>query len=233
MKHRRTSLPLALEHRLNTHALAASAAGVGLLALAQPAEAKIVFTPVHQKLPINQDFYIDLNHDGTNDFSFRAGHGGQGHDTFVVSTYANLFAFPPQGNGVVGKTYGSALSRGASIGPNSPLVNRQSVGMGGYATLDGQGGYWGPWANGGQGVQHRYLGLEFLISGKVHFGWARFNVRVFYDNRARVDAVLTGYAYETVPNKPIIAGKTKGPDDRQGSLGRRRGGDSELERMRM
>jgi hypothetical protein len=25
-------------------------------------------------------------------------------------------------------------------------------------------------------------------------------------------ARLTGYAYETVPNKPIIAGKTKGPD---------------------
>ena len=24
--------------------------------------------------------------------------------------------------------------------------------------------------------------------------------------------MLTGYAYETVPNKPIIAGKTKGPD---------------------
>ena len=25
--------------------------------------------------------------------------------------------------------------------------------------------------------------------------------------------VLTGYAYETVPNKPIVTGKTKGPED--------------------
>ena len=25
-------------------------------------------------------------------------------------------------------------------------------------------------------------------------------------------AFLTGYAYETVPNKAIVAGKTKGPD---------------------
>jgi hypothetical protein len=25
-------------------------------------------------------------------------------------------------------------------------------------------------------------------------------------------ATLTGYAYETIPNKPIITGKTKGPD---------------------
>ena len=34
---------------------------------------------------------------------------------------------------------------------------------------------------------------------------------------------LTGYAYETVPNKPIIAGKTKGPDvitAQPGGLGR-------------
>jgi hypothetical protein len=33
---------------------------------------------------------------------------------------------------------------------------------------------------------------------------------------------LTGYAYETIPNKPIIAGKTKGPDVftvQPGSLG--------------
>jgi hypothetical protein len=28
-----------------------------------------------------------------------------------------------------------------------------------------------------------------------------------------VDATLTGYAYETIPNRAIIAGKTKGPDD--------------------
>jgi hypothetical protein len=27
-----------------------------------------------------------------------------------------------------------------------------------------------------------------------------------------IEATLTGYAYETIPNKPIIAGKTKGPD---------------------
>jgi hypothetical protein len=27
-----------------------------------------------------------------------------------------------------------------------------------------------------------------------------------------VSGTLTGYAYETIPNKPIIAGKTKGQD---------------------
>jgi hypothetical protein len=31
-------------------------------------------------------------------------------------------------------------------------------------------------------------------------------------NKTVVTSTLTGYAYETIANKPIIAGKTKGPD---------------------
>jgi hypothetical protein len=34
-----------------------------------------------------------------------------------------------------------------------------------------------------------------------------------HDEGHAITAVLTGYAYETIPNKPIITGKTKGPDD--------------------
>jgi hypothetical protein len=30
---------------------------------------------------------------------------------------------------------------------------------------------------------------------------------------AFIKATLTGYAYESIPNKPIIAGRTKGPDE--------------------
>jgi hypothetical protein len=30
--------------------------------------------------------------------------------------------------------------------------------------------------------------------------------------RGQIAATLTGYAYETIPNKPIITGETKGPD---------------------
>lgn len=39
-----------LHHRLNSYALAASAAGVGVLAVAQPADAKIVYTPTPQRV---------------------------------------------------------------------------------------------------------------------------------------------------------------------------------------
>jgi len=73
--------------------------------------------------------------------------------------------------------------------------------------MDQGGSYYcqGKWNN----VQKRYLGLKFTIHGQTHFGWARLNTTC---NLYKVDAVLTGYAYETVGNKPIITGKTKGPD---------------------
>ena len=42
-------LSQSLNQRVHAYALAASAAGVGVLALAQPAEAKIVYTPAHSE----------------------------------------------------------------------------------------------------------------------------------------------------------------------------------------
>jgi hypothetical protein len=53
--------------------------------------------------------------------------------------------------------------------------------------------------------------LKFTIKGKTHFGWARLNLT--FTSKHLIDAVLTGYAYETIPGKAIVAGQTKGPDD--------------------
>lgn len=64
----------------------------------------------------------------------------------------------------------------------------------------------GPWKN----VKNRYLGLKFSIQGQIHFGWARMTISIINHN---VSGILNGYAYETVPNKPIISGRTKGPDE--------------------
>ena len=65
-------------------------------------------------------------------------------------------------------------------------------------------GYW-------VGKQNRYLGLRFIINGKVHYGWARLSVQTEAGKPIKV--TLAGYAYETVAKKAIRAGKTKGPDD--------------------
>jgi len=51
--------------------------------------------------------------------------------------------------------------------------------------------------------------LKFTVKGKVHYGWARLTVKVL--GGARIKTTVTGYAYKTIANKPIKAGKTKGP----------------------
>jgi hypothetical protein len=52
-------------------------------------------------------------------------------------------------------------------------------------------------------------GSEVSDQGKTHYGWARLSVSLNFD---KFTALLTGYAYETIANKPIIAGKTNGPE---------------------
>ena len=60
----------------------------------------------------------------------------------------------------------------------------------------------GNWLN----VTNRYLGFSFKINGKTHYGWARMNVQI---KGLRIVGTLTGYAYETIPNKSIMAGRTQ------------------------
>jgi hypothetical protein len=211
-------LPKTLHEQLNMYALAAGAAGVGLLALAQPAQAEIVYTPAHKKLHLNHYFFLDLNHDGVNDFKFFMQAG---------VTYSNngctaeMFAYRVnRGNGAAAKTsnqyfFASALKAGVRIGKSQYFPNQSREAMALENEYFAEGTFEGPWASSGRPVDHRYLGLRFIFGGQVHYGWARFNVWIHALSRVdcTVSATLTGYAYETIPNKAIVAGKTKGPDD--------------------
>src|SRR5579863_2958194 len=67
-----------VSHQLNAYSLAAGAAGVSLLALAQPAEARIIYTTAHVKIVPNNQYDLDLNHDGINDFIIAAMGATQG-----------------------------------------------------------------------------------------------------------------------------------------------------------
>jgi hypothetical protein len=216
-----------LEKRLSAYAAAAAAAGVSLLALAPPGEAKIVYTPAHISITVNgKPVPLDLNHDGVTDFLFS--------NVFWVGSSGSLFqgvragANNPGnrmwGRGIFGKGWGShnrtcssgfaaVLPGGFNVRPNDSYLQKSGCWVmawqeefyvhGPYSLTFGQWLY----------TQNRYLGLKFVIGGQIHFGWARFSVTLLQGNRGRIlQATLTGYAYETIPNKPIITGKTKGPD---------------------
>jgi hypothetical protein len=202
-----------INRHLNMYTLTATAAGVGLMALAQPVQAKIVYMPAHRTLG-SLKIFLDLNHDGKNDLRFDEGLNAKGSQTFTQYLWVEGYDL---GNGIVGTTgqrpnQASALRAGARIGSGQVF---NSVGLMAlhfdFVGKHSSSTYWkGQWVNGGKGVKNRYLGLKFNINGKVHFGWARITVTT---SGKSFTATLTGYAYETIPNKSIIAGKTKGPDE--------------------
>lgn len=201
-----------LHQRINMYALAASAAGVSLLALAQPAEAKIVYTKTHKAIGSNGIYSLDLNHDGTVDFLIQ-----EWTSVFSGSGRNRLLVQEALGNAVAGSIvkhstqsfhFASALKAGARIGSRQRFIHGGYHGeeMASVFRSDAGGGTSGQWVN----LDNRYLGLRFSVDGKTHYGWARMSVRV---QGFDITGTLTGYAYETIPGKSIRAGQTWGNDD--------------------
>jgi hypothetical protein len=206
-----SELSESVQRHLNAYAIAASAAGVGMLAIARPAEAKIVYTPANVKIVHPAQFFLDLNHDGTTDFFLT-------NKTFSVQDHGDYLQVAAgfKGNKMVVQSKGLnrgaiALRAGQTVGPHDHLASgfalMAEACIGSYCSAT----FFGPWANDGKGVEHRYLGFQFQIDGQTHYGWARLAVHFgkFYED---LGAHLSGYAYETIANKPIITGKIKGPD---------------------
>jgi hypothetical protein len=199
----RPRLASVLSPRLNqsliSYVAAAGAAGVALLAISQSAEAKVIYTSTNSK--VEPSVSIDLNNDGIVDFTVHNFDPPFGHSIW-------LFAQPAAGNFVRG------FDNGADVGffgvPNGPAgffatgssYFKQGVFMAKFFQYS-HSSFTGPWA----GVTNRYLGFKFLIDGQVHYGWARVSVPDIYD------VVVTGYAYETIPNKAIVEGHTFGPEN--------------------
>src|ERR1700727_410444 len=113
-----SSLSKPVHQRLSAYALAAGATGVSLLALAQPSEGEIVYTPANQTVGRNGSYNIDLNHDGITDFTIleRSGFGG-------ARTSQLLWVVPAAGNHMncttsfcaSSFTYAAVLRQGSEI----------------------------------------------------------------------------------------------------------------------
>jgi hypothetical protein len=195
-----SNLPESIHQRLNIYALAAGAAGVSVLALVQASAAKIVYTPANIFLSAPySNYHLDLNQDGITDFVFSVSSGRCGKLCF----FKELRVAPARRDGVETNQSGpAALSYGARIGEMRRFDSRAAAMFHTSWTTFGYHVF-GNWHK----VTGRYLGLKFLIHGKYHFGWARLTTTPFLGG---VLARLTGYAYETIAGKSIIAGKTHG-----------------------
>jgi hypothetical protein len=199
-------LPASVHQQLSAYALAISAAGAAIAAV-PPAEAKIIYTPTHHILT-NGTLPIPIA--GTASFNLT-------DKSYIItgSWTSQILDINATGNAaVVAGAHGSAspLPRGKVIGPADKFqTGKVFMAEAFRETQISSSKAFGPFAN----ITHRYLGLKFKLHGKVHYGWARFSAVTagFPDGVPTVSATLTGYAYETIPNKPIVAGKTKGADE--------------------
>jgi hypothetical protein len=228
-KQRPAKLGSSLDNKLLSYASAAAAAGVGVLALAQTSAAEVVFTRANET--IGPTTYLDLNGDGINDFKFITTHTSRcaGLCTTSARRFHHKTAFESQdgklavygsvaGNEVFGTVnYAAALRINKRVGPPGEFPGgNKVVRVFGISSNSNQNFVYGPWGGANLKGLTAYVGFKFLISGEVHYGWAR--IKVIISKGAHIQATLTGYAYDTIPNHFVITGQISG-DDSASNLG--------------
>ena len=187
-----------LDKVLTAYALA----GAGALLLTSSAEAQIVFTPVNRTFD-RGTLRLDLNQDGVTDFA------AMNHEFYYYAFNTATIGITAHGTpsaGVVGKSHAaSVLSSGATVGPSAqfiPVSHKPSavlLAVNCFYTSCRVRGLWKDQAK-------KFVGLRLNINGETHYGWARFTVRLLGEQDRVMIATLFGYAYESTPNKPIVAG---------------------------
>lgn len=184
----------ALNPRLASRLIAyTTLASASLAFSSSPAEAEVIYTPLHKK--IDSNFLLDLNHDGIDDFRIASSDYSDQGEVQILAAHGNRIVGSNQPCGPRSDSPAVApLLAGSVIGPGKPFPARATC-MAFYNYSSGNG----PWLDG----PVRYIGFAFTIDGKEHFGWARFRVGKFLFNNT---AEIMGYAYETIPGKAIIAG---------------------------
>jgi hypothetical protein len=195
--------------RLASYAAAAGGA-VALLGISDTADAKIVYTAVDvnfaSTLPTQYVLRPDRIHPA---LTLSIGN---------CSNYCTEFqAIGKNGGEIVGypvRTKFSASDFGAS-----PLAAGQRIGASGNFALDAKfayakrisvfscGSFFGQFGDG-------YFGFKFSIDGQTHYGWGRITT---LSVEGGYGFTLTGFAYETIPNRRILAGQEQGSYAEPGS----------------
>ena len=182
--------------RLTAYAATAGAACVGVLGLAQPAQADIIVNK--NPISIGPNTTVPLQIDGVTEFTFIA-------VSFVGGTGTNyhrlgeLYVRPGMGHVLShGSFFASRLAKGAVIGSGGRFSQVGALmayicnSFKGYCNVP-----LGQWPS-----QSGYLGFEFLSNGQTHFGWAHMTVACC------ASGTISEFAYDTVANQSIEAGQT-------------------------
>jgi len=187
----------------------------------------IIYTDVNPDsviLKLSTDsFNLDLNNDGITDFVFNRSYitwiAKCGRSGFQMSaTHIALSLKPASGSNSImtsgsGIAQAQALDSSTAITPDSLWSTTSQDLLQGTITpttlciLPAIGGYW-------LNVSDKYLGLKFIINNITHYGWARLSSSYSVSTTSSGSLIigqliLKDYAYNIIPNQPILAGQTK------------------------
>jgi len=199
--------------QVGLYSLAATTAGVSLLALAQPAAGEVVVT--HKTIPIPlanfhtpQPVKLSLANNSEDDFFFYLNSGSASANNFPDR---ELFMEGRAANaGVIEdgfSTYAFALAPGAPIGKQTTYFKHNWALIEASTSFQAGKRFVGYWAG---NPQDRYLGVRFQLDGTVHYGWIRLTVTTTTELHGPfMSAEITEFAYQTEPDQIIYAGETE------------------------
>ncbi len=176
-----------------------------LSVIATQAQAQIIYTDVDPDItvscisstPCSAPYDLDLNNDGTVDFSITAARYGAGGSCYTREVYvssqigngANSLALSANDTIDIDLVYsGSNVILRSVTSPPNPIWSSCITSS-------------GSWSN---GVDH-YLGLQITVGTNTYYGWALLNV-FFYNQGGTVGCRVKEYAYNSVPDEGILAG---------------------------
>ena len=174
----------------------------GAVVSAAGAQAQVVYTDVNpdysHDAPQDNGFAIyplDLNNDQTVDFLVAS------RDTVTANAHVRFTLAVPYGagNAVAGETpsaYDYALALDINTMVDSTLNWIAASNTMAY-NVDSNNPYNENW----NGVTDKYLGLQFIVGGNTHYGWARLDSYAIGDS-----IVVKDYAFEATPNVGILTG---------------------------
>lgn len=193
----------------NQKLAAYSTMAAALMAQGLQVGAEVVYTDIEDvTLEIGDVYDIDVDGDGTLDFHFAVSSVTGSNGTWSFGTafgmYTGVGGTLNQAMGTVGAyyNYASNLNAGDSIGPDGPWLAYTSVYNAAVIASNFYGISYGQFPGAGEG----YMGIQFEISGNVHYGWVRLESDI-----NDVYITLMDMAYENVADTPIEAGATTSP----------------------
>ena len=167
------------------------------------ANAQIVYTDVNPDSLTSGYYNLDLNNDGTTDFTFRiydstarcfnhwppkGSKGSQISTSTSNQIVDTVFPYPNQLN------LNTTIGNGTRFWSNAAFQTLSKWSRPSCVVPNIYSGYWNTPGD-------HYLGLKLIVGADTLFGWIRLKVSTEM-------ITIRDYAYNSIPNQPILAGDT-------------------------